>query len=95
MAYRIVRASDLPSIEGRADDELLTIEEAAAYVGLSPATLNNWRTGVRGVRGGPPWIPLHDGPKSPVRYRVGDVRAWLASRVVHPSEGTDTPARVA
>lgn len=95
MAYRIVRLSDLPSLESRADDELLTIEEAAAYLRFSPATLNNWRTGVRGVTGGPPYVPLHDGPKSPVRYLVSDVRAYIASRRVDPSSEGDTPARCA
>jgi hypothetical protein len=95
MGYRIVRKSDLPSLQSRADDELLTIEEAAAYLRFSPATLNNWRTGARGVIGGPPYLPMHGGPKAPIRYRVGDIRAWIASELTDPSEGTHTPAHVA
>lgn len=95
MAYRIVKPSSLPSLESRADDELLTIEEAAAYLGFSPSTLEKWRSGYRGVKGGPPFIPMHDGEKSPVRYMVADLRAWIESRRVTPSAEGQTPARCA
>lgn len=97
MAYRIVKTSSLPSLASRADDELLTVEECAAYIGVSPSTLEKWRTGSRGRFAGPVWIPLHDGDRSPIRYQIGSVRAWLASRSVDPNkpESEETPARCA
>lgn len=93
MAYRVVKASELPSLEERADDELLVVEEAAAYLRLSPSTLEKWRTGVRGRSAGPQYVQLHDGPKSPIRYRVCDVRTWLEASVVNPEK--ETPAHTA
>lgn len=95
MAYRVVKPSSLPSLAARQPDELLTIEEASAYLGFSPSTLEKWRSGYRGTRGGPPWIPMHDGERSPVRYMVKDIREWLDSQRINPSEGTETPAQVA
>lgn len=89
------RLEGMPSLAELPDDMLLTLEEAAAYLGVGPSTLEKWRLGYRGNHGGPPSVPLHDGPRSPVRFIVADVRAWLASRRVDPSEGTDTPARCA
>jgi hypothetical protein len=92
MAYRTVRPSSLPSLESRKPDELLTCEETAAYLGFSLSTLEKWRSGYRGIYGGPPWISMHDGEKAPIRYMVTDVRTWLNARRTTPE---DTPAEVA
>ena len=51
----------------------LTEREAAAWAGLSAATLQNWR--VKGY--GPPWLKLS---ARAICYRTSDVEAWLASR---------------
>lgn len=95
MAYRVVQASQLPSLADRADDELLTVEECAAYLRLSPSTLEKWRIGFRGNKAGPVYVPLHDGPKSPIRYKVADVRDWLNRQRVDPSNEEDSPAPAA
>lgn len=91
-----LRLSDLPSLEGLPGDGLLNVDEAAAYLGMAPSTLEKWRLGLRGVpTAGPPYIRLHDGPKAPVRYVVGDLRKWLWTRRTDPASGEETPARAA
>lgn len=58
------------------NDPLLTVREAAALLGLSTGTLNNWRwrwnKGER-PRQGPVWLKVGRG----VRYRRSAVMAWL------------------
>lgn len=54
-----------------ATERLLTTRDAAAIVGLQPATLVAWRT--RGTPGRPQ--PVKVGTRS-VRYREADVVAW-------------------
>ena len=53
-------------------DELLTTQQAAAYLVLSPRTLEKWR--VTGE--GPPFVKL--GRR--VAYRREDLREWVESR---------------
>ena len=60
---------------------LLTEREAAAWAGLSAATLQNWR--VKGY--GPPWLKLS---ARAICYRTSDVEAWLASRVRRSTSDT-------
>lgn len=68
----------LPSIP------LLTREQAAAYLGLSPQTLSNWAsTG----RGGIPYVRVS---ARAVRYRQGDLDAWLADRTMTHTGQTTT-----
>lgn len=55
------------------DDVLLAEEQAAAVLDLEPTTLNNWRCTGRYS------IPYKKIGRS-VRYRLGDLRAWLESR---------------
>lgn len=56
---------------------LLTTEQAAEWLTVTPAALRAWRT--RG--GGPAWIKLGN----LVRYDVADLRAWLTeNRVTDP-----------
>ena len=58
-----------------APDVLITTTEAAARMGIKPATLHYWR-----------WAESADQPpavrigKRGVRYRASDVAAWIASR---------------
>ncbi|PCF95138.1 helix-turn-helix domain-containing protein [Vreelandella nigrificans] len=73
-------ASDLlPAASARLPEShnpnlLLTTNEAAPYLGVSPRTLETWRsTGRHGVR----YIKVG----SRVRYRLRDLDEWLASRM--------------
>ena len=55
---------------------LLTREEAAAVLGLSPQTLSNWAsTGA----GGLPYVQVS---RRAIRYRLSDLEAWLAARTM-------------
>lgn len=55
---------------------LLTNEEAAKLLNMSPRTLANWR--LKGL--GPRYTHITDNPKSPVRYRHRDILDWIDSR---------------
>jgi hypothetical protein len=55
------------------DDDLLKPVEAAAILRVSVSTLEQWR----GARKGPTHTKLGDGIRSPVRYRRGDLQAFL------------------
>lgn len=57
--------------------DLLTPQQAAKYLHLSPRTLETMRT--RG--GGPPFAKYGDGRSARVVYRRCDLDAWIASRV--------------
>ena len=63
----------LPNLRELAPDTLLSPEQAATFLGLKPATLSIWRcTGrynLRFVKSG-----------RLVRYRAGDIVAWLDGR---------------
>jgi excisionase family DNA binding protein len=66
------------------DEQLLTTEQAADELRMSPLTLTCWRSlgsqpGLRFVRVG-----------RSVRYRRADIRAWLESRLNAPDR-TDPP----
>lgn len=61
-----------PAAAGASEPELLTNAEAAAFVRLSPRTLEKFRV----LGGGPRYKKLG----ARVRYSVDDLRAWLASR---------------
>ena len=60
---------------------LLKVTEAASYLGLSPNTLNKWRT--QGC--GPQYIKLGRS----IGYRVSDLEGWLDS---HIRSSTSQPA---
>lgn len=55
-------------------DDLLTQKEAAPLVGVAPRTLERWRWS---TNDGPPYIQVS--PRC-VRYRRGDLLAWVAER---------------
>lgn len=58
------------------DDDLLNPKEVADMLGVHYVTLATWRA----KGGGPVFVKLGLGGKSPVRYRRGAVRAYLESR---------------
>ncbi|WP_214853889.1 helix-turn-helix domain-containing protein [Arthrobacter sp. ISL-65] len=57
--------------------ELMTREEAAAYLRRSPGTLANWAA----QRKGPPYYRQLDGA---VVYAIEDLAEWLAAQRVTP-----------
>jgi predicted DNA-binding transcriptional regulator AlpA len=62
---------------------LLTTEQAATILTLSPATLSTLRC--RG--GGPPFIKIGASRHGRVRYREADLLAWIESRAFHSTAG--------
>lgn len=66
-----------PQLELSVDpaDELLTPAQVSAWTKLSLKALANARC--RGA--GPAYVKLGQGLSAPVRYRRGDVDAWIAS----------------
>ena len=56
-------------------DTLLTTDEAAAYLRVSPRTMEDWRR----TGSGPLYIPL---ARNCVRYRFGDLTQWIIRRRV-------------
>jgi excisionase family DNA binding protein len=58
------------------DEQLLTTEQAAAYLNLKPTTLEQWRW----ERGddGPPFLRLS---RRAVRYRQSDLEAWAEKQI--------------
>jgi predicted DNA-binding transcriptional regulator AlpA len=57
------------------DDALLTVHTVATWAGFAEATIREWSR--EGTHGFPAAKKL--GPRT-VRWRAGDVRAWLRSR---------------
>ena len=60
-------------------DHLLTEDEAADFLRLSPLTLKDWRKSTR--RCGVPFVKIE---WRAVRYRLSDVEAYLKRRTVRP-----------
>lgn len=54
-------------------DRLLTVPEAAEYLGVAEATLNNWRV----QRRGPAFVKIGPGSRSRVKYRQSALDACL------------------
>jgi excisionase family DNA binding protein len=63
----------------------MSVDQVAAYTGVSPETLNTWRS--RG--NGPQWCKL--GGKI-VRYRRADIDAWIEGSLVTPNEAENQEA---
>ena len=57
------------------DERLLTVKEAADVIGGSASTLNKLRV----AGGGPAFVYIGNG-RGGVRYQLGDLKAWIASR---------------
>lgn len=58
----------------------ITTEQAAAYLGLRPGTLEDWRL----KRQGPPWVQVTHGW---VRYDLQVLEGWLESQTVQEAPG--------
>lgn len=56
--------------------QTLNSKEAAAIIGVTPATLRYWRCKAKG----PPYTKLHNSKQAGVRYDLGDIEAWKAER---------------
>jgi predicted DNA-binding transcriptional regulator AlpA len=74
------RASAVPS------SPLLTAEDVATITGLSVETLAQWRSQRRGI----PFLKLS---RNVVRYRQGDLDAWLAERIVRVEQDLSNAER--
>ncbi len=68
------------NFDSLSDSVLLSVSEAAAVLGMAESSLNHAR--VRDVDGFPPYVRL--GTKC-IRYRTGDLRQYIASRVNAPA----------
>lgn len=88
--------NDLPPLEGRRRDEMLTLDELAAYWRMESDTLRRWfkPTDGRAPRG-PEFFELGDGPKARIRVYVGAARDWQESKRRSPGKGGETPAQAA
>lgn len=58
----------------------ITRAEAAAYLGVSQATLSRWAAD----RTGPPFVKLCDSDNGTVRYATDALDDFLAARTKHP-----------
>lgn len=85
--------TDQPPLSSLSDDFLLTVLEVASYLRVDEGTLESWRRNAR--LEGPPYVRLGTGKRSPVRYRVADLRGWLKANRHDPTESGGSPARVA
>lgn len=56
--------------------QLMSTEELAAELGVKPGTLRLWRSS----GGGPSYIRVGRGSRSPVAYRRADVEEWVQAR---------------
>jgi len=64
-------------------DQLMTPNEAAAYLRVAPATLAGWRSDpTRAPLMGPPPHVRLGGRRGVVRYRANDLRLWVERRLV-------------
>jgi predicted DNA-binding transcriptional regulator AlpA len=65
------------------DNELLSTRHAAQLLGLSPATLNTWRSKRGRISqdgmNGPQFIRMG----RTIRYRLCDLRAWIELHPIH------------
>ena len=60
---------------------LITTEELAEILTLSPSTLETWRC--QGY--GPPWVSLR-GKRGNVRYDSAKLEKWIESQTTHPGQ---------
>ena len=62
-------------------EPLMDLIEAAAFLGVSRGTLQNWVWQKR-----VPYVKLGPGRGSLTKFRPESLRAWVASREVQPTE---------
>lgn len=68
-------------------EQLLTSREAAAYLGVTPETLDNWRCTGRS----PAFIKTTPSSRGKVLYRISDITAWQDANLY--ASTTDVEAR--
>src|SRR6516162_9600890 len=82
------RASLLAEIADLPPSAFIPTAHAAAYLGSTPGVLESWRSQRRG--------PRYYGRHQFVRYRLGDLDAWMAGRANETAEQEkldETPIR--
>jgi hypothetical protein len=82
------RADMLAEIAGLPSSAFINTALAAAYLGSTPGVLESWRSQRRG--------PRYYGRHQFVRYRLGDLDAWMAGRANETAEQEkldETPIR--
>jgi hypothetical protein len=57
------------------DEFLLNVDQAALYLAVSASTLNHWRSDGKG----PKFVKLCGSTRGAIRYRVADLRAYVAA----------------
>lgn len=77
-----LRAQPRPADPPEPPGELLTPEQAAKFLHLSPRTLEGFRRGTEG----PKFAKLGPGRSARIRYRRCDLEAWVASRLRQSTE---------
>ncbi len=65
----------------KTEAELLTVEQAAGRIGVSPWTLRKWRS----IGQGPKYVRL-GGRLGTVRYRACDLETYIDAAVVNPAD---------
>lgn len=70
----------------KSSEQLLTAEDVAKVVGLSPETLAQWRSQGRGI----PFIKIS---RNCVRYRQTDLDTFLAERIVRVEQDSSGTRR--
>ncbi len=70
---KVFRDSRLEQLLG--DEFLLNVDQAALYLSVSASTLNHWRSDGKG----PKFVKLSGATRSAVRYRLADLRAYVAA----------------
>jgi excisionase family DNA binding protein len=78
-----------PRLPREEPDHLLDVDEAAAMLGIAPATLRNWayQRRIRKVKLG--------GLRGPLRFRASDLRRYIHASVQAPIGARLTPGEVA
>lgn len=61
---------------------LLTTDEAAKLIRVSPRTMERWR----GEKNGPPYIKLGRGKRARVFYELNALRVWMMQQQKTPPE---------
>ena len=70
----------MAELENPFPDCLMTSRQAAAYLQVSPSTLERWRR----VKSGPSFIRLGGPVRGPIRYRVADLDDFVIRSTSHP-----------
>lgn len=90
-AKRVMSPDELQRLLGQ--EFLMPVEQAALYLCVSASTLNHWRSDGKG----PKFVKLCGSSRGAIRYRLGDLRAFVESNTfesVAEAELADAMSRV-